>query len=96
MFAESTLDFAEQSQHSVVLRGKLRGLLQRKFRLRQSALCREILSCFHQLVDLRGGRRAVRWAGLNTNSRHKASAKRQRQQHQVDPVSAETTGMIAP
>jgi hypothetical protein len=62
MFAESTLDFAEQSQHSVVLGGKLRGLLQRNFRLRQSALRREILSCFHQLVDLRGGRPVVSWA----------------------------------
>ncbi len=50
LFAESTLDFAQQSQHSVVLGGKFRSLLQRDFRLRKSALCRQILSLFHQLV----------------------------------------------
>jgi hypothetical protein len=47
MFADATLDFAKQSQHSVVLGGKFRGLLQRDFRLRKSALCREILSLLH-------------------------------------------------
>ena len=50
MFADATLDFAKQSQQSVVLGGKFRGLLQRDFRLRKSALCREILCLLHQLV----------------------------------------------
>ena len=59
LFAESTLDFAKQSQHSIVLGGKSRGLLQRDFRLRKSALCREILCLLHQLVYLRAGRLRV-------------------------------------
>jgi hypothetical protein len=46
-FTESTLDFAKQSQHRVVFGGKFRSLLQRDFRLRKSALRRQVLSLFH-------------------------------------------------
>ena len=50
LFAQSALDFAKQSQHSVILGGKFRSLLQREFGLRKSALGRQILSLLHQFV----------------------------------------------